>query len=67
MSVKDDLGGYAGALDLAIRPRIKGKVVVDAAVIDDDLHETELFEKTFDPIWSKHWESSRTGKKIWMD
>ena len=63
VSVKDDLGGYAGALDLAIRPRIKGKVVVDAAVIDDDLHETELFEKTFDPIWSKHWESSADWQK----
>lgn len=63
MSVKDDLGGYAGALDLAIRPRIKGKVVVDAAVIDDELHETELFEKTFDPIWSKHWESSADWQK----
>ncbi len=63
VSMKDDLGGYAGSLELSISPRIKGKAVVDIPVIDKKMQETDLFDRTFDPIWSKHWESSADWQK----
>lgn len=63
VSIKDDLGGYAGSLELSISPRIKGKAVVDIPVIDKKMQETDLFDRTFDPIWSKHWESSADWQK----
>ena len=51
VSMKDDLGGYAGSLELSISPRIKGKAVVDIPVIDKKMQETDLFDRTFDPNW----------------
>mgnify|MGYP000376376231 CR=1 FL=1 len=27
------------------------------------MQETDLFDRTFDPIWSKHWESSADWQK----
>ena len=37
--------------------------MVDIPVIDKKMQETDLFDRTFDPIWSKHWESSADWQK----
>lgn len=59
VSEKEDLGGYAGALDLAITPRLRGT-----------FRDTqELFTEEQQPVWSDRWESSSDwqGDLEWSD
>ena len=46
---------FYGSLELAIYPQLKGGVVVEIPVIDDELAEIPLFEKSLEPLWSEQW------------
>lgn len=61
-SAKENLGGYAGCLDLSISPDIKGTLVSDEPVFANELKKQLLFKKTLPPFWSDHWESSADWK-----
>lgn len=46
---------FYGSLELAIYPQLKGGVIVEIPVIDDELAEIPLFEKSLEPLWSEQW------------
>ncbi len=47
---------YAGSLDLAIGPKIRGDIVVTIPIIDEKLAEMPIFTAELEPFWKKHWE-----------
>lgn len=47
---------YIGALEMSIKPKIQGSVMVTVPVIDKKLAEKTLFEEELKPFWEKHWE-----------
>ncbi len=47
---------YVGALEMSIKPKVQGKVIVTVPVIDKKLAEKTLFEEELKPFWEKHWE-----------
>lgn len=47
---------YAGSLDLAIGPKIRGNIVVTIPIIDEKLTEMPIFTVELEPFWKKHWE-----------
>lgn len=59
VSVKEDLAGFAGSIDLAVTPKVSGTLVVEIPVVDDGLVSVELFNADLPALWSKHWESSK--------
>lgn len=61
-SAKENLGGYAGCLDLSISSDIKGTLVADEPVFANGLKKQLLFKKALKPFWSDHWESSADWK-----
>ena len=65
VSMKDDLGGYAGSLELSISPRIKGKAVVDIPVIDKKMQETDLLTGPLIQSGQNTGSQVQTGRRIW--
>lgn len=49
---------YAGSIELAIKPKLQGTLVVSVPVIDKKLIEQPLFRISLNPFWEKHWTSS---------
>lgn len=69
VSAKPELLGFAGKLDLALSPKITGKLVVEKPVVHEKLKEQELFDKDLKAFWSKEWKSSDEWKKdlVWKE
>lgn len=63
VSAKPELLGFAGKLNLALSPKITGKLVVEKPVIHEKLKEQELFDKDLKAFWSNEWKSSDEWKK----
>ncbi|MGN0410207.1 MAG: hypothetical protein ACI4E3_07380, partial [Candidatus Fimousia sp.] len=62
LTTNEKLNGYAGSLDLEIRPQIKGNIIAGNPITDGELVEQPLFEESINPIWTDHWESSSDWK-----
>lgn len=62
VSVREDLAGYAGYMELAVSPEVAGSLVVEVPVIDERLAEQELFQAGLPNFWEKRWESSKDWK-----
>ena len=63
VSDRKDLDGFAGRLDMSLKPKIAGTLVVDVPVLDNNLEKQPLFQVKLDPIWEKHFESSANWEK----
>lgn len=53
---------YAGNVALSVVPSIKGEIIVDTPLIDENLLSQTLFEVSLKPLWEKSWSSSDTWK-----
>lgn len=64
ISVNESIDGlnYAGSIDLAIKPKLQGTLVVSVPVIDKKLIEQPLFRINLKPFWEKNWTSSGNWK-----
>lgn len=47
---------YVGSLDMSVKPKLQGELIVTVPVIDKKLAEKTLFEEELEPFWEKHWE-----------
>lgn len=47
---------YVGSLDMSVKPKLQGELIVTVPLIDKRLAEKTLFEEELEPFWEKHWE-----------
>lgn len=49
---------FMGKINLSIKPKLNGKIIVTEPVIDKSLFEQEIFAKELNPLWEKNWENN---------
>lgn len=59
--IKDGLN-YVGSIDLAIRPKLQGSIVVTTPIVDKKLTGQPIFVVKLTPFWEKHWDSGEDWK-----
>ena len=49
---------FMGKINLSIKPKLNGNIIVTEPVIDNLLFEQEIFAKELKPLWEKNWENN---------
>ena len=49
-------GELSGSMDLTVGPRLQGGLILEIPVFTRDPLKVDIFDKSLEPFWSKHWE-----------